>query len=68
MAGLAGSSLPAGACSVYDCGDLATAVKTARTIATPGDVVLLSTGCKSYDQFANFEQRGNAFTQLARGA
>ena len=65
-AGLAGSSLPAGACGVYDCGDLATAVKTARTVATPGDVVLLSTGCKSYDQFTNFEQRGDAFTRLAR--
>jgi UDP-N-acetylmuramoylalanine--D-glutamate ligase len=66
MAGIGQSSLPAGACSVYDCGDLATAVKTARTIAGPGDVVLLSTGCKSYDQFANFEQRGDAFAKLAR--
>ncbi len=64
-AGLAGSSLPAGACSVYDCGDLATAVKTARAVATPGDVVLLSTGCKSYDQFTNFEERGEAFAKLA---
>jgi UDP-N-acetylmuramoylalanine--D-glutamate ligase len=67
-AGLAGSSLPAGACSVYDCGDLATAVKTARTIATAGDIVLLSTGCKSYDQFTNFEQRGEAFNRLAQEA
>ena len=66
-AGMAGSSLPAGACGVYDCGDLATAVKTARTIATPGDVVLLSTGCKSYDEFVNFEQRGDTFARLARG-
>lgn len=64
-AGLAGSSLPAGACGVYDCGDLATAVKTARTIATSGDVVLLSPGCKSYDEFSNFEQRGDAFARLA---
>ena len=51
---------------VYDCGDLATAVKTARTVATPGDVVLLSTGCKSYDEFTHFEQRGDAFAKLAR--
>lgn len=65
-AGLAGSSLPGGACGVYDCGDLATAVKTARTVATPGDIVLLSTGSKSYDEFTHFEQRGEAFTRLAR--
>ena len=65
-AGMAGSSLPGGACGVYDCGDLATAVQMARTIATPGDVVLLSTGCKSYDQFVNFEERGDTFTRLAR--
>lgn len=64
-AGLAESSLPSGACGVYDCGDLATAVKTARTIATSGDVVLLSPGSKSYDEFSNFEQRGEAFARLA---
>jgi UDP-N-acetylmuramoylalanine--D-glutamate ligase len=51
---------------VYDCGDLPTAVKLAREIATSGDVVLLSTGCKSYDQFVNFEERGDRFTALAR--
>ena len=51
---------------VYECGDLATAVKMARSIATAGDVVLLSTGCASYDQFDNFEQRGDSFARLAR--
>ena len=53
---------------VYECGDLATAVKMARSIATRGDVVLLSTGCASFDQFSNFEQRGELFGQFARGA
>jgi UDP-N-acetylmuramoylalanine--D-glutamate ligase len=50
----------------YRCGDLATAVKMARTIAAPGDVVLLSPGCASYDQFVNFQERGAAFARLAR--
>ena len=54
-----------GGAAVYDCGDLATALKMARSVAAPGDVVLLSTGFKSYDQFANFEERGEAFAKLA---
>ncbi|HEX4792572.1 MAG TPA: UDP-N-acetylmuramoyl-L-alanine--D-glutamate ligase [Humisphaera sp.] len=54
------------AAAVYRCGDLATAVSLAHRIAVPGDIVLLSTGYKSYDQFANFEQRGDAFMSLVR--
>jgi UDP-N-acetylmuramoylalanine--D-glutamate ligase len=50
---------------VYRCGDLAAAIKIAKTIATEGDIVLLSTGCASYDQFTNFEARGNLFAKLA---
>ena len=53
--------------AVHDCGDVAGAVRTAKRIAAEGDVVLLSTGCKSYDQFVNFEQRGETFARLARG-
>jgi UDP-N-acetylmuramoylalanine--D-glutamate ligase len=51
---------------IYRCGDLATAVKLARKTAIHGDVVLLSTGCASYDQFENFEKRGEAFARLAK--
>lgn len=57
-----------GAPPVHECRELADAVPVARRIATNGDVVLLSTGCKSYDQFVNFEQRGEAFTRLVRSA
>jgi UDP-N-acetylmuramoylalanine--D-glutamate ligase len=46
-------------------GDLTTAVARARDLAEPGDVVLLSPGFASYDQFANFEERGEAFRRLA---
>jgi UDP-N-acetylmuramoylalanine--D-glutamate ligase len=52
--------------AVYQCGDLRSAVKVARSIATRGDIVLLSTGCASYDQFDNFEQRGSEFARLAK--
>jgi UDP-N-acetylmuramoylalanine--D-glutamate ligase len=55
-----------GAAAVYQCGDLSTAMKIAKEIAVEGDIVLLSTGCASYDQFTNFEARGDAFTKLAR--
>ena len=53
--------------SAYRCGDLATAVTMAKKIAVRGDVVLLSPGFKSYDQFVNFEERGEKFSQFARG-
>jgi len=52
--------------AVYRCGDLKTAMGVARGIATTGDVVLLSPGFASFDQFANFEQRGEAFRQIVR--
>lgn len=53
---------------VWECGDLAGAVSTAKSLAEPGDVVLLSTGTASYDQFQNFEKRGEAFAEMARQA
>jgi len=49
------------------CGDLEPAVAAARAAARPGEVVLLSPACTSFDQFADFEARGERFRALARG-
>jgi UDP-N-acetylmuramoylalanine--D-glutamate ligase len=45
-------------------GDLPTAVAHAAADAEAGDVVLLSPATASYDQFANFEERGDTFRRL----
>ncbi len=45
---------------------LAEAVELAGRAAVPGDVVLLSPGCASYDMFENYQQRGSQFAELAR--
>jgi UDP-N-acetylmuramoylalanine--D-glutamate ligase len=44
--------------------DLPTAVENAYRDAEPGDVVLLSPACASYDQFRDFEERGERFREL----
>ena len=43
---------------------LADAVLAARDAAGPGDVVLLAPGFKSFDQFRDFEERGDAYRTL----
>lgn len=48
--------------------DLEQAVSTARELARPGDIVLLSPACTSYDAYDNFERRGEHFRALVRAA
>ena len=47
--------------AVTHSGDLATAVAQAAAAAGPGDTVLLSPACASFDQFRDYEERGAAF-------
>jgi UDP-N-acetylmuramoylalanine--D-glutamate ligase len=46
--------------------DLAEAVERAAALARPGDVVLLSPGCASFDQFSGYAERGEAFRRFVR--
>jgi UDP-N-acetylmuramoylalanine--D-glutamate ligase len=49
-------------------GRFADVVERARELAVPGDCVLLSPACKSFDMFTDYEDRGRTFARLARDA
>jgi UDP-N-acetylmuramoylalanine--D-glutamate ligase len=46
---------------------LENALRKANAVAQPGDVVLLAPACASFDQFKNYEQRGQVFKEIVRG-
>jgi UDP-N-acetylmuramoylalanine--D-glutamate ligase len=46
--------------------DLEAALSYSRSVAEPGDVVLLSPACASFDHYRNFEHRGEHFIELVR--
>ena len=54
----------AGAVELHRCGTLDRAVRAAAAAARPGEVVLLSPACASYDQYTDYEERGAQFRSL----
>lgn len=53
-----------GAPTISDYADFRTAVLAACGMAQPGDIVMLSPACASFDKFKNFMERGNAFKKI----
>jgi len=67
---LVGEAAPAlasdlqGTVALHECGTLERAVQRAAAAARPGEVVLLSPACASFDAFADYEARGRRFREL----
>ena len=59
-----GEALEQAGVGFEQCGDLAGALRAAVSVAQPGEVVLLSPACASFDQFVDFEHRGDEFRRL----
>ena len=61
------AEVESGGVPLLDCGDLPSAVDQAAEMASAGEVVLLSPACASFDQFSDYEERGERFRDLVRG-
>jgi len=54
-----------GVVKMYDAGySMPNAIEIARNLATPGDIVLLSPACASFDMFNDYEHRGRVFKEI----
>jgi UDP-N-acetylmuramoylalanine--D-glutamate ligase len=56
----------AGVVPVDEAGSMAEAVATAAAASRPGDAVVLSPGCASFDWYSSYGARGDDFSRLAR--
>lgn len=56
----------AGLEAITRAGSMREAVEAARGVARPGDVVVLTPGCASFDMFGSFEERGRAFKEIVQ--
>lgn len=54
------------ACPIQMAANLDEAVENAHSLAVPGDVILLSPACASFDMFRDFEERGAVFKSVVR--
>jgi UDP-N-acetylmuramoylalanine--D-glutamate ligase len=66
-ADLIGAALEGTGVPLTRAGDLERAFTGARAAARPGEVVLLSPACASFDQYSSFEERGDHFRALVAG-
>ncbi len=55
-----------GSAPITSCRTLENAIRTASEVARKGDSVLLSPACASFDQYKNFEERGDHFIKLVQ--
>ncbi|HTV10300.1 MAG TPA: UDP-N-acetylmuramoyl-L-alanine--D-glutamate ligase [Acidimicrobiales bacterium] len=56
----------AGAASTYTAGSMGAAVRQAASISRPGDAVVLSPGCASFDWYSSYAERGEDFVALVK--
>ena len=56
----------AGFTNIYNCKDMPDCVRKAAELAKPGQKVLLSPACASWDMYDNFEQRGRHFKECVK--
>lgn len=61
------AAFEAGFDALSEAGSLEEAVQIARSLALPGDVVVLTPGCASFDMFNSFEHRGRVFKDAVKG-
>lgn len=60
------AALEAGFNNIYNCKDMAECIRKSYELARPGDKILLSPACASWDMYESFEQRGRHFKGIVK--